>query len=165
MQDEPLLISEMEPFEFLRARRRALGLTQQQLAESIGTTQTVVAAVERGRRRLTSPMEERLRGALQADPAELLKRHRDDIKRESAKHGFANVRVFGSLVRGLAGEDSDVDLFIEYADPQHRDAFAVFRLHRRLENLLSVPVDVNLLTGRPLRTPRAQQALQESIAL
>ncbi|MGO9271543.1 MAG: nucleotidyltransferase family protein, partial [Terriglobia bacterium] len=40
---------------------------------------------------------------------ELLKEKREKILSIAAKHGARNVRVFGSVVRGEAGEDSDID--------------------------------------------------------
>ena len=40
---------------------------------------------------------------------ELLKSKRDEILRIAARHGAYNVRVFGSVARGDAGPDSDVD--------------------------------------------------------
>jgi len=33
--------------------------------------------------------------------------------RVAARHGAHNVRVFGSVARGEAGEDSDIDLLVE----------------------------------------------------
>ncbi|MFQ5881689.1 MAG: nucleotidyltransferase family protein [Candidatus Methylomirabilales bacterium] len=44
---------------------------------------------------------------------ELLKAKRDEILRIAAKHGARNVRVFGSVVRGEAGEQSDVDFLVD----------------------------------------------------
>ncbi|GAA1171576.1 XRE family transcriptional regulator [Nesterenkonia xinjiangensis] len=158
-------LHEMTPREILRARRRALGRTQQQLAEAIGTTQSVIAAVESGRRPLSVPMRQRLHAALTPDPTELLQRHRETIKQAAETHGFTGVRVFGSVARGTAEASSDLDLFVEYADPQQRQPLEIFGLQRQLEGLLGIPVDVNLLTGRPLKGARAQQALKESIAL
>jgi predicted nucleotidyltransferase len=46
-------------------------------------------------------------------PLELLQQKREDIRRIAAKHGAYNVRVFGSIARGEAGPDSDVDLLID----------------------------------------------------
>ena len=37
----------------------------------------------------------------------------DEIRRIAARHGARNVRVFGSVARGEAGPESDVDLLIE----------------------------------------------------
>jgi uncharacterized protein len=44
---------------------------------------------------------------------ELLQQRREDIRRIAAKHGAYNIRVFGSVVRGEARADSDIDLLIE----------------------------------------------------
>ena len=44
---------------------------------------------------------------------ELLKDQREDILRIAAQHGAHNVRVFGSVARGEARPDSDVDLLVE----------------------------------------------------
>jgi predicted nucleotidyltransferase len=37
----------------------------------------------------------------------------DEILRIAAKHGVSRIRVFGSVARGEAGPDSDVDFLIE----------------------------------------------------
>jgi predicted nucleotidyltransferase len=46
-------------------------------------------------------------------PLELLQNKRDDIRRIATKHGAYNLRVFGSVARGEARPDSDIDLLIE----------------------------------------------------
>ena len=46
-------------------------------------------------------------------PLELLKQKRDDIQRVASKHGAYNIRVFGSVARGEARPDSNIDLLIE----------------------------------------------------
>ena len=46
-------------------------------------------------------------------PLELLQQKREDIRRIAAKHGAYNIHVFGSVARGEAGPDSDIDLLIE----------------------------------------------------
>lgn len=97
MSDLPL--SEMSPTQYLRVRRVALGLSQKELAERVGTTQSVIAALENGRRTLTPSMEAKLRHALRENPAELLRRHRDRVLEAAAEFGFTNVRVFGSVAR------------------------------------------------------------------
>ena len=43
----------------------------------------------------------------------LLEEERQDILRIAARRGARNVRVFGSLARGEAGPDSDVDLLVD----------------------------------------------------
>ena len=47
------------------------------------------------------------------DLARLLQEKREDILRIAEKHGAFNVRVFGSVARGEAGPDSDVDFLVE----------------------------------------------------
>lgn len=44
---------------------------------------------------------------------ELLKEKREEILRIAASHGARNVRVFGSVARGDAGESSDIDLLVD----------------------------------------------------
>lgn len=46
---------------------------------------------------------------------EILGDKRDEILRIAASHGAYNVRVFGSVARGEAGPESDVDLLIDVA--------------------------------------------------
>lgn len=79
---------------------------------------------------------------LRANPAELLVRHRRRILDKAKELGFETIKVFGSVAQGSATEVSDIDFFVEFpADAEH-DAFAVIELRRRLENILSVPVDL-----------------------
>jgi len=47
---------------------------------------------------------------------ESLRARRDDILRIAIRHGAHNVRVFGSVARGEATEDSDVDLLVSTTD-------------------------------------------------
>jgi predicted nucleotidyltransferase len=45
--------------------------------------------------------------------AEILGPKREEILRIAEKHGAYNVRVFGSVARGEAGPESDVDFLVE----------------------------------------------------
>lgn len=45
-------------------------------------------------------------------PDELLKK-RGDILRIAKRHGAGNIRVFGSMARGEADDQSDLDLLVE----------------------------------------------------
>jgi predicted nucleotidyltransferase len=47
------------------------------------------------------------------DTRELLAEKREDILRIAARHGAFNVRLFGSVARGEARPDSDIDLLVE----------------------------------------------------
>ena len=46
----------------------------------------------------------------------LLRERREEILRIAHQHGARNVRVFGSVARGEATEDSDIDLLVEAGD-------------------------------------------------
>jgi len=48
----------------------------------------------------------------------MVKHHRDEIRRICARHGVSRVLVFGSVVRGQAGLDSDLDLLVERDGPR-----------------------------------------------
>lgn len=67
---------------------------------------------------------------------ELLRDKRDAILRIAASHGARNVRVFGSVARGQAGPDSDIDLLVDL-EPG-----------RSLLDLSGLWVDLNDLLGR-----------------
>ena len=45
--------------------------------------------------------------------SELLKDKREAILQIAAKHGARNVRVFGSVARGEADEQSDIDFLVD----------------------------------------------------
>jgi len=44
---------------------------------------------------------------------ELLQEKRQEILDIAAKHGAYNVRIFGSVARGVAGPESDVDFLVD----------------------------------------------------
>ncbi len=71
---------------------------------------------------------------------ELIRQKRDDILRVAAKHGAYNVRVFGSVSRGEAGADSDVDFVVEAGS--ERSSWFPAGLVVDLEDLLGRRVDV-----------------------
>jgi predicted nucleotidyltransferase len=67
-------------------------------------------------------------------------RHRHEIKSIAAAYGAGNVRVFGSVARGVEQADSDIDLLLDL--PADTGLFALGRLRRDLEELLHARVDV-----------------------
>jgi len=46
------------------------------------------------------------------DIKQILSEKRNDIRAIASKHGAFNIRIFGSVVRGEAGPDSDIDFLI-----------------------------------------------------
>jgi predicted nucleotidyltransferase len=71
---------------------------------------------------------------------EILGSKRDEILRIAAKHGVTSIRVFGSVARGDAGPESDVDFLIERGP--HRTPWFPAGFIVDLEDLLGRRVDV-----------------------
>jgi predicted nucleotidyltransferase len=71
---------------------------------------------------------------------DLPRARREDILRICARYGARNVRVFGSVARGEAGDGSDLDLLVEF-EPG-RTLLDQAGLVVELEELLGREVDV-----------------------
>jgi predicted nucleotidyltransferase len=69
-----------------------------------------------------------------------LRKRRSEILRIAAARGATNVRVFGSVARGEAGPESDVDFLIDLAP--ERTLFDLSGLILELEDALGRKVDV-----------------------
>jgi hypothetical protein len=89
----------------------------------------------------------------------LLKEKREDILRIAAEHGARNVRVFGSVARGEAGPESDIDLIVQF-DPGVT-LLGHSALARELEALLGRKVQV--VSERGLR-PRVKERVMREAA-
>ncbi|HEX8597661.1 MAG TPA: nucleotidyltransferase family protein [Chloroflexia bacterium] len=74
------------------------------------------------------------------DVAERLKAGRAEVLRIAAHNGASNVRIFGSVARGEANLDSDID-FLVHLEPG-RSLLDLSSLWVQLEELLGCKVDV-----------------------
>jgi hypothetical protein len=72
--------------------------------------------------------------------SELVREKRDEILDIARRHGASNVRVFGSVARGEAGPDSDIDFLVDVGSDH--SAWFPAGLLADLEDLLGRPVDV-----------------------
>ena len=81
--------------------------------------------------------------------------------RLAADCGARNVRVFGSMARGEADSQSDVDLLVDL-EPG-RSLLDLARLQRKLEELLTVKVDV--VSARGLRDRVRETVLRDALPL
>lgn len=92
---------------------------------------------------------------------ELVQMQRENILRTAARYGASNVRIFGSVARKEADEQSDLDLLVDME--AGRSLFDLGGLLTELEELLSCPVDV--VTEKGLRDRIRDRVLREAIPL
>jgi predicted nucleotidyltransferase len=95
------------------------------------------------------------------DTYSALQSRRDDILSIAARHGAHNVRVFGSVARGEARSDSDMDILVDM-EPG-RSLFDLGGLLYDLQALLGVDVDV--VTEKGLRPRIRAQVMREAVLL
>lgn len=93
--------------------------------------------------------------------AEVLGRKRKAILRIAAKHGARKVRVFGSVARGEARADSDVDFLVEFEKGRSLLDHAALLLD--LQALLERPVDI--VTPRGVHPRMRESIFREAVAL
>jgi len=77
------------------------------------------------------------------------------------RHGARNIRVYGSVARGQATDDSDLDLLVEW-EPD-RSLLDVVGLKQDLEDLLGVTVDIG--SERGLHWLIRDEVLREAVPL
>jgi predicted nucleotidyltransferase len=71
---------------------------------------------------------------------DLLQQKREEIFRISARHGARNIRLFGSVVRGESGPDSDIDFLVDLE--KGRSLLDLGGLLMDLQQLIGRRVDV-----------------------
>jgi hypothetical protein len=94
-------------------------------------------------------------------PVTILLEKRQEILAIAKKHGARNVRIFGSVARGDACLDSDIDFLVEL-EPG-RSLFDLGGLLYDLQSLLGIEVDV--VTEKGLRARMRERVLREAIPL
>jgi len=92
---------------------------------------------------------------------ERLKAKREDILRVATRYGVRTMRLFGSVARGEAGPDSDVDFLVEL-EP-HRSLLDLGGFVMDLQDLLGCEVDVVEPEG--LHWYVRERILQEAVPL
>ena len=95
------------------------------------------------------------------DIDKLLKTKRGEILSIAAKYGAHNVRIFGSVARGEAGSESDLDVLVELEPSRSLMDHAGLMLD--LQELLGCSVDV--VTEKGLRPRFRERILAEAITL
>lgn len=171
------------PKVILQARLDA-NLTQVDLAARAGTSQPTLARYETGAALPTLPTLERLLAAcgrrleLQTPPAkrptptssvrgqlgpqaDKLRRSRRRLLDAAKRHGIDHVRAFGSVARGEATAQSDVDLLVDLKPNRTLLDLAAFR--REAGEILDLPVDV--ATVDMLKERIRDEVLSEALPL
>jgi uncharacterized protein len=92
---------------------------------------------------------------------QLLHEKRDEIRRIATAHGAYNIRVFGSVARGEATPQSDLDLLIDVGSTT--SAWFPAGLLLDLEEILGFHVDV--VTERALHPALRERVLREAVPL
>ena len=136
----------------VRAARERAHMSARDLAAASGVSPSTVTRIERGELNPTVAMLDRLlEGAgdelhLVVTPRsnqptlESLRAYRDDIIEVVESFGGSKVRVFGSVARGQARHDSDVDLLIDV--PARTGLVTLGRLTEAIEAIVPWRVDV-----------------------
>lgn len=162
----------------IRDARIAAGLTQQELAERAGTSQPAIARYERGAAVPTLATIERMLLACGRRPmllavatdragrrlgpaATALRRERRRLLAAARRRGARDLRIFGSVARGEARPDSDVDLLVDLEPGRTLLDLAAFR--REAAEILGAPVDV--ATPDMLKERIRAQVLADSVPL
>lgn len=88
-----------------------------------------------------------------ADPAALaaLGLAPDELSAFCRRHGIRRLSLFGSILKGTAGPDSDVDLLVEFAPDRTPSLFDVAEMERELSMRLGGR-KVDLRTAEDLST-------------
>lgn len=86
----------------------------------------------------------------------LLTEHKADLAR---RFGVTELALFGSMVRGEARADSDVDILVSFDGPSTSQRY--FGVQFYLEDLLGRPVD--LVTRKALRRELAPHVEREAV--
>ena len=89
--------------------------------------------------------------------------HRGRIGEVLDRYGATNPRLFGSVARGDAGADSDLDLLVDLIPGAGNDLLRVSGLAEELSELLGVGVDV--VAAPLLRDKVSATALVDAVAV
>ena len=92
---------------------------------------------------------------------QLLHEKRDDIERIATHHGAHNIRIFGSVARGEAGPESDIDFLVNVGSDTSSWFPAGFILD--IEEILGRRVEV--VTERALDSHLREYVLREAMKL
>jgi predicted nucleotidyltransferase/DNA-binding XRE family transcriptional regulator len=156
----------------VRSARERAHLSARDLAARCGVSASTVTRIERGEINPTVAMLERLLDAsgneliVTVEPhpkrptIDALRALRNEIVAAVGRFGGTNVRVFGSVARGTANDESDVDLLIDV--PAGTGLIGVEQITEAVSAVVPWPVDV-ITSGAARR--RMVHVLDEAVPL
>lgn len=110
------------------------GMSQREVAGAVGISQPAVSQQLR-----FAPVLESVH------PQVLLEAAAPVLRLLAAERGYDRLAVFGSVARGEAREDSDIDLIVE--PPPGTSSFEFIRFKQLVEQILAREVDMNSYGG------------------
>lgn len=132
--------------EAVRAGARA-GLTQQQIAQAVGRSQPEVSRLLKFHGSTTLGLA--------------LRKKRLEIIAVAATYGATNIRVFGSMVKGVDPSDAGIDLLVSREVGASKGALE--ELEQELSSL--VGADIHVLSDASLGRNPNDRVLSEAVAL
>jgi predicted nucleotidyltransferase len=105
------------------------GMSQRQIAVALGVSQPAVSQQLAAAPRLDD-----------VHPEVLVEAAAPILKTVAAEHGYSSLSVFGSVARGQARLDSDIDLLVEA--PAGTSTFGFIRFTQLLERILGREIDL-----------------------
>lgn len=107
----------------------ASGMSQREIAAALGVSQPAVSQQLKAAQDLAG-----------VDPEALIEAAAPVLRRIAEELGYARLAVFGSVARGEARLDSDIDLLVEA--PEGTSSFGFLRFQQLLERVLGRKVDL-----------------------
>ena len=80
---------------------------------------------------------------------------------ELKKYSIKDLYMFGSYARGDAGNESDIDILIDFEPNVQIGLFTFAKIRRRLSELLDMEVD--LVTVEAIRPEMKEEIVQEAV--
>lgn len=78
-----------------------------------------------------------------------------------ARYGIIDIKVFGSYVRNEQGQDSDIDILVDFGGTPTIDLLDLVNLEQYLSDLLGIKADVAIKSS--LRKRIGQRILSEAV--
>lgn len=94
---------------------------------------------------------------------DLIRAHRAELDDAMRKYGASNPRIFGSVARGDATDDSDIDILVDMNPDDGNILFRTGGLSDEFRRILGRAVDV--FPPALLRRPVSEAALVDAVAL